>query len=364
MKNNRFVTINSKRFHYIWLRDNCLCPKCRHSSSFQKVYDYTEHSSPPEPLSVVERDGELKITWKEEPQHESIFPIDWLLSYAYDPQPETHWEKETILWDKSWLDGHPPRHYDIHSCPESTWIEQLFSLGFTILENIAPEELEPFLTSIGPIFETEYGKMSDMKPTPDAKDIGYAAQGPALPPHTDHSYKLVKNLAECFYCVEHNAIGGESLILDGFYVAQEFRRHHPDYFQILAQTPVPFSHFDPEYRYFFSQKIPIIELDRQGEVSHLCFAHKNCYRDVPFEETESFYEAYSAFMSYLKNLDYQYRFRLKPGDCLIVWNSRILHGRTAYDANAGTRHLKLLFIDWDYFVARQNFARVKHLYKD
>ena len=362
MKNNPIITINGKRFHYIWLRDNCLCSKCRHSSSFQRTYDYTENPSPPEPLSIVEGDGELRILWNEEPKHESIFPIDWLVSYAYDPQPEKFQEPETQLWDKCWLDTQPPQKWDIHSCSESTWLNQLFTLGFTMLQNVTLEELEPFLRSIGPILETEYGKTCELRPTPDAKDIGLAIQGPVLYPHTDHSYKLIKNLGECLYCVEHNAMGGESIIVDGFFVAQEFRQHYPDYFQILTQIPVPFNHFDPEYRYFFSQETPIIELDQQGQVSRLCFAHKNCARNIPFEQTQLFYQAYSAFLGYLKNVDYQYRFRLKPGDCLIFWNSRILHGRTAYDATVGNRHLKLFLIDWDYFVARRQFEKVKHLY--
>ena len=362
MGNNLFITVNNKRFHYIWLRDNCLCSECRHSTSFQKTYDYTKKPSPPEPLSVIEQDGELKIIWHEKPEHESIFPIDWLLGYAYDPQPKTLEEADIILWNKSSLDANPPQKYDIHSCAESTWLNQLFMQGFTMLQKVSVEEIEPFLRSIGPILETEYGKTNELKPTANAKDLGFALQGPALSPHTDHSYKLIKNLGECLYCVENNATGGESVIIDGFFLAQEFRQHYPDYFQILTQTPVLFNHFDPEYGYFFSQKTPIIELDEQGQISRLCFAHKNCARNIPFDQTELFYEAYSAFLSYLKNPDYQYRFRLEAGDCLIFWNSRILHGRTAYDASAGNRHLRLFLMDWDYFVARRNFDRVKHLY--
>ncbi len=49
MENNSFITVEGNRFHYIWLRDNCLSPKCRHPSSFQKIYDISEVIEPPKP---------------------------------------------------------------------------------------------------------------------------------------------------------------------------------------------------------------------------------------------------------------------------------------------------------------------------
>ncbi len=36
MQSGNYITVNGKRFHHIWLRDNCLCPECRHPTSFQK----------------------------------------------------------------------------------------------------------------------------------------------------------------------------------------------------------------------------------------------------------------------------------------------------------------------------------------
>ena len=76
---------------------------------------------------------------------------------------------------------------------------------------------------------------------------------------------------------------------------------------------------------------------------------------MPFEQVEDFYAAYSAFMSYLKNPAYQYQFRYKPGECLLLNNARVLHGRTAFDANSGTRHLKVGLINWDYLIAKKAF---------
>jgi len=57
----------------------------------------------------------------------------------------------------------------------------------------------------------------------------------------------------------------------------------------------------------------------------------------------------------LKNPDYQYRYYLQPGDCLLVQNFRVLHGRTGFDPYSGQRHIEVGYIDWDYFVARKKF---------
>ena len=234
MKKN-FITVNNKRFHYIWLRDNCLCSKCQDANSLQRIYDFTECISPPEPLLVQQDNEELRITWKEEPPHHSTIPISWLMNRAYDPIPKSNSESELILWDKAWLGVNPPEQHDIYSSPQSLWMNELSKLGFTRLTNIPVENLEKFLSSIGPILETEYDKISDIKPIAESKDIAFSINAPALSPHTDHSYKNLKNLVEFFYCAEHNAKGGDSMIVDGFYIAEIFRKNHSKYFKIYFQ---------------------------------------------------------------------------------------------------------------------------------
>ena len=358
---DRFVTVAGKRFHYIWLRDNCL--QSRSADTFQRIYDYTDKPEP-KPLSIELNNEELIIDWDEKPSHRSVFPISWLMKYSYDPKPKKIYdEPELILWDGAWLDKDPIERHDIHSCPESVWMDELVALGFTLLSNMSIEEMEPFLMkSVGVITDTEFGRISDVKPSPDAKDLGYAMTGPKLLPHNGHSYKLNKFLMLFFYCVEHKAKGGESILVDSFRVAKDFREQHPNYFKILSETPIVFRKFDPQSNYYFSYTGSIIELDRQGNIYRICFNEKNCDRSIPFEQVESFYEAYAAFHNYMKNPAYQYRFRLQEGDCLLIQNVRVMHARTAFDPNSGMRHLKAGFIDWDYFTGRRNFAQVKHLY--
>lgn len=360
MPSERYVTVRGKRFHYIWLRDHCVCPECRAPSSFQRLFDLREHVRHPEPLSVEERDEELRITWKEDPPHYSTYPISWLLSHTYDPQPQLHYTPEPILWNKAWLDANPPQRHDVHSCPQSVWMEELFRLGFTILENMAVEELEPFLSSIGPILPTEFGTIDDIKTIPNTENIkDLSDTSISLAPHTDNAHRITQNVVVFFYCVAHDAKGGESILVDSFDVAKDFRQNHPDYFDILTKTPVPFCFFFRHDQYYFINTSPVLEVDLEGRVSRVCLSIKNCHRDLPFAQTESFYEAYLAFRDYLEDPAYQYSFRLKPGECLLLQNFRLLHGRAAFE---GLRHLRTGLIEWDYFVARHNFHQLQHLF--
>ena len=365
MKDERCIILDGKRFHYMWLRDNCLCPECRDPNSFQKIYDISEAKSLPEPLSVVEENEKLTITWKEQPIHQSVFPISWLMAHANELENPLESSKKMILWNKAQLQKEQTVRHDLHKSDSDVWMNQLFNLGFTIIENIkSTKELESFLCSIGPIHETYYGKLIAVKPIKGAEavDLAFSSVGHPLSPHVDLTYLNVGRVVMFLYCEENNASGGESILVDGYRVARDFRQKHPEYFQILAETPVHFKQFDSHRQYYLSHITPILKFNKEGKVSDVYFSHKNFKPNLTFDKVESFYEAYQTFFNYLKSSDYQYCFRLKAGDCLMVQNFRILHGRKAYDANYGSRHLEGGFLDWEYFKARQNFLQFKHLY--
>ncbi|NES43980.1 MAG: taurine catabolism dioxygenase TauD, partial [Moorea sp. SIO2C4] len=134
IKSDRFLTLDGKRFHYIWLYDHCLCPRCYHPSSFQKINDLSDRLELPKPKSVQFQDEKLIIDWDEDPPHRSIFPRSWLLSRAYDPKPEPRLSpREKQLWDKAWLDANPPEWCEYSNGSFEFWMNQLSTLGFTLL---------------------------------------------------------------------------------------------------------------------------------------------------------------------------------------------------------------------------------------
>ncbi|EAW34386.1 TauD/TfdA family dioxygenase [Lyngbya sp. PCC 8106] len=361
---DRSVTVNGKRFHYIWLRDNCLSPKYYHPTSFQKMYDISEVTATPKPLNIELTDEKLIVDWDEDPPHRSIFPISWLMSHAYDGDQGLKPSREKILWDKAWVDIHLPKWINAQSGDSQTWRNQLLTLGFTIVKNLPDEDLDNFISDIGPAhYLGKYGRYSPVKAIPNAQDLSLSAEGNELSPHTDITFMSTPPLVQLLYCVENLATGGESVLVDGFKVARDFQQHHPQYFEILTKVPVKFEQFYQEWEYYVSRTTPIIELEQDGLVSGIYFSHKNFSSQLPFDQVEEFYEAYKTFFLYLKNPAYQYWFRLEPGDCLLVENFRVLHGRKAFNPNSGMRHLEVAYMDLQYFVGREDFHRLKHLYQ-
>ncbi|MDE5095348.1 MAG: TauD/TfdA family dioxygenase [Trichodesmium sp. St11_bin5] len=208
-------------------------------------------------------------------------------------------------------------------------------------------------------FYTEGGHFYTVKSKPGANDI--ADTGHALPPYTDYeSYMYASHLLQFLY---FKATNEDSTLVDGFRVAQDFQKHHPDYFQILVETPAQFQQFYTEWKYYHRRSRRIIELDIKGEVSGVYFGNSHaCNWDIPFDKMEKFYEAYSQFFRYLKSPEYQYHFRSEAEDCLMIQNFQVLHGRTAFDANSGSRHLEVSYVAWNYFTGREIFRRFQHLY--
>ena len=364
---DRFLTVNNQRFHYIWLRDHCQCPQCYHASAFQKIYDISEQAKSPQPNSARIQDDKLLVEWNGDPPHQSIFPLSWLLGYAYDRNVGDHGtfphlrlqpNSDKIHWDRDWLQANPQQWPQFGTDRMESWIDQLDTLGFTILRNLPWEALDPLTAAIGPIYKlARNGPYSTVKVEPNAQDLSF--EGGALSPHTDLTYLPAPRVVQLLYCVENQATGGESVVVDGYRIAQDFHIHYPHYFQILAETPVQFRHFYSQWNYFVSHTTPILKQDYRGFVSDLYYCHKNFDLDLPFNQVEGFYEAYCAFGRYLNNPSYQYWYRMEPGDCLLVQNFRVLHGRSAFDPNSGPRHLEIAYIEWAYFAGLRDFERAQ-----
>ena len=72
-------------FHYVWLRDNCRCPRCRSPQTFERVSftgDIPLDISPRE--ARLSSQGSLEIVWDNDGMASS-FPGDWLHAHRYAP---------------------------------------------------------------------------------------------------------------------------------------------------------------------------------------------------------------------------------------------------------------------------------------
>ena len=72
---------------------------------------------------------------------------------------------------------------------------------------------------------------------------------------------------------------------------------------------------------------------------------------------KKFYEAYRKFASLVQSDNYLIKFKLEAGDIFCFNNRRILHGRTEFDPNSGSRHLQGYYIERDEILSRLNFLK-------
>ena len=69
---------HQSEFHYLWLRDNCFCPRCRHPQTLERTVDLVALPGEIRPAAaIVTQSGALQITWQGD-GHVSAYEHGWL----------------------------------------------------------------------------------------------------------------------------------------------------------------------------------------------------------------------------------------------------------------------------------------------
>ncbi len=92
----------------------------------------------------------------------------------------------------------------------------------------------------------------------------------------------------------------------------------------------------------------MIELSPDGEIIAIRYNNRSCAptTDVPFKQMETFYTAYRRFGELIDRESSAVTFKLSPGDCFVVDNTRVLHARNGY-SGTGNRWLRGCYSDKD-----------------
>lgn len=92
----------------------------------------------------------------------------------------------------------------------------------------------------------------------------------------------------------------------------------------------------------------MIGLSPDGEIIAIHFNNRSVapITDVPYEDMLNYYKAYRKFSDIINDPKMAVNFKLNPGDCFIVDNTRVLHARTAY-LGKGSRWLQGCYVDKD-----------------
>ncbi len=336
------------RFPYIWLRDNCRCAKCRDPRNGQRLFDALDLPAEPHPAEAKLEEGSVALRWAGE-NHESRYADEWLA--AHDLSRDARAKRRT-----------PPRFWGAeiaNDLPQADWprvlaepaeelrlLDRLAEYGFALLHQVPVEKGQVTAVGdrLGHVRVTNYGQLFDVISMPNPNNLAFTALG--LGVHTDNPYRDPTPGLQLLHCLEADAPGGDTLLVDGFRGAEELRRRHAQEFALLARLPLPFHFADAKTD--LRAATPIISTDFEGRVMAVHFNNRSMAPlDLPEDQILPWYRAYRRFASILREPAGELRLRLAPGDLVIMENNRALHGRTAFDPNRGRRHLQGCYVDKD-----------------
>ncbi|KAL7537601.1 hypothetical protein ACHAWF_005846 [Thalassiosira exigua] len=203
----------------------------------------------------------------------------------------------------------------------------------------------------------------------------------SLPLHTDMTYLSSPPGVQVFLMVQPADKGenegedadatdvvptGQSTYLDGFAAARKLREEHPDAYRTLATTPRRYRSVDDQTGWHLEAVGPVIETapGGRGEFGPVrAVRHNDLDRlpDLPpyrsdvaghnYRQGEGFYralrEAHEAWDNVLRRDEMRLALNLRPGDCTLVANRRVMHGRYAFETSEFPRVVMGCYVGQD-----------------
>ncbi len=342
----------SYRFHAIWLRDNAWDEATRAPGNGQRLI--TLGDIPKDTLiSRAELEGgQVKLTF--DPEGRTIaFDPDWLARHAYDsvPTAPSGWmSDETSPWTSALGDQIPLADFAEVQADQGAlagWLGGVMRYGFGKLTGgpVTDGALFEVVDLFGYIRETNYGRHFEVRTEVNPTNLAYTGLG--LQAHTDNPYRDPVPTVQVLYCLENSARGGENMVVDGFACALRLRDENPEGFDLLSRYCARFE-YAGEDGVCLRARRPMIELAPDGELIAIRFNNRSAaaITDVPYADMEAYYQAYRQLGEIIDDPDMQVTFKLAPGDCFIVNNTRVLHARRGYSGE-GSRWLQGCYADMD-----------------
>ena len=341
------------RFHAVWLRDNAWDGETRSSGNGQRLI--TINSLPQDVrIAAAEMNGDkLQVTFAPESKAVS-YDLNWLKLHAYDRQTTSHdtgWTASTIeTWDKGLTSNLPRADFNaVKARPGALrdWLAGVARYGVGVLTGgpVKPEALLEVAGLFGYVRETNYGRYFEVRTEVNPTNLAYTGLG--LQAHTDNPYRDPVPTLQILYCLENSAQGGENMVVDGFAAALRLKAENPTWFDVLTRYCANFE-YAGEKGVRLTSRRPMIELAPDGELVAVRFNNRStaAITDVPFEHMETYYAAYRRLADIIDDEAMEVTFKLSPGECFIVDNTRVLHARKGY-SGSGTRWLQGCYADKD-----------------
>lgn len=343
---------STARFHAVWLRDNAPDEATRSTDNGQRLISLGDIPAATYISDVQVAGATIEVTFQPEDKA-VVFGVEWLMAHVYDhtTQRTPGWLHLGIQTWNSGLDAAIPEadFNDVCEHPQALrdWIEQITRYGFARLSGgpVEDQALMKVVALFGHVRETNYGRHFEVRTEVNPTSLAYTGLG--LQAHTDNPYRDPVPTLQVLYCLESSADGGENMVVDGFAVAHRLRDENAAWFDVLSQNCARFEYAGSDDVMLRARK-PMIELAPDGELVGVRFNNRSAaaITDVPFDDMELYYAAYRRMAEIVDDESMEVVFRLEPGECFIVDNTRVLHARKGY-SGVGTRWLQGCYADKD-----------------
>ncbi|ASP32453.1 TauD/TfdA family dioxygenase [Labrenzia sp. VG12] len=355
-EDGKYLVLNtasgSHRFHAVWLRDNAVDPETRSPGNGQRLIALRDIAPDIRISAAKVHAGTLVVTFV--PEDKTIaYDLSWLHVHSYDrPAADTlGWTTPDIeTWDSQLSDRVPSADFTAvqsNAAAKRDWLEEVARFGFGKLTGgpVEDKALMQVVKLFGFVRETNYGRHFEVRTEVNPTNLAYTGLG--LQAHTDNPYRDPVPTIQVLYCLESSAAGGENMVVDGFAAALRLKQENPDWFDVLSSHCARFEYAGEAGVRLRSRK-PMIELAPDGELIAVRFNNRSsaAITDVPFEKMETYYAAYRRLGEIIDDPAMEVCFRLEPGECFLVDNTRVLHARKAY-SGTGTRWLQGCYADKD-----------------
>lgn len=327
----------------LWLRERCQDPEHLDPDTEQRLFD--PHRLP-EDLALEgaadEGGGVAQLRFSD--GYEGRFDLA-ALAPDFDPADGL---PEAVAWDATLPLEQVRVDWTTLDDPEAMRraVGTFLAYGFVVLGNV-PTDSERILQvarTFGHPRETNFGTYFEVYSRPHSNDLAYRPVG--LGAHTDNPYREPVPGIQLLHCLVNETTGGESTLVDSLAVAEALKREDPDGLELLATTPVRFRFVDD--REELVERRTIVHRDATGRMTGVHYSPRLDYLPVmDAEATRRFQRARRRLGELFADPRFELRFPLRAGELVMFDNSRVLHGRTAYDPREGHRHLQGCYIDLD-----------------
>jgi len=327
----------------LWLRERCQDPAHLDPHTQQRLFD--PHRLPDDLVLVhVEERGEDRAWLVFSDGYSGEYELSRLaddLDLEDGLPREVPWRADLPLETIS-VDGRALESAEARLKSVTT----LLTHGVVIIRHLPtdPECILDVARRFGYVRETNFGRLFEVYSRPGSNDLAYRPV--PLGAHTDNPYREPVPGVQLLHCLVNETQGGWSTLVDSLSVAEALQEEDPEGLRLLASTPVRFRFIDANEE--LVERRPIVQRDSSGRMTGVHYSPRLDYLPLlDSDTTQRFQRARRRLSELFADPRFELRFPLAAGELMMFNNSRVLHGRTAYDPNEGRRHLQGCYIDLD-----------------